>query len=135
LSPRFLRDRKMARRGGFTLVEIMITVMIIGLLSALAIPAGLKSAEVARRSICIDNQRVIYGAACQYEMDQATILTQGVNGIALRTELMNGGYLDSMSNFECPSSRVDDYDDYVLVYIATELQGVRCTAKGAEHAP
>ena len=135
MSPRFLRDRKMERRGGFTLVEIMITVMIIGMLSAIAIPAGLKSAEVARRSICIDNQRVIYGAAFQYEIDQATILTDGVNGGALRTELMNGGYLDRLSNFECPSSRVDDYNDYVLEYIGTELQGARCAVKVPEHAP
>jgi len=62
---------------GFTLVEIMIVVAIIGLLSAVAIPNFVKARAKATSTACISNLKQIYGAKFVYAIDkkQSDIIT------------------------------------------------------------
>lgn len=49
----------MKNRKGFTLVEIMIVVAIIGLLAAIAIPSFIKARNTSQQNACINNLRMI----------------------------------------------------------------------------
>ena len=55
--------------AGFTLVEIMIGVAIIGLLAAIAIPNFVRARNTAQKNACINNLRQIDGAKQQWALE------------------------------------------------------------------
>ena len=60
---------KTSRKGGFTLVEIMIVVAIIGLLATIAIPNFVKARDTAKMNACINNLRQIDGAVQTWALE------------------------------------------------------------------
>jgi prepilin-type N-terminal cleavage/methylation domain-containing protein len=57
---------------GFTLVELMVVVVIIGILVAIAVPVYRKSQDSARTNACKANLRIIDGAIQQHFADNDT---------------------------------------------------------------
>ena len=57
------------RKSGFTLIEIMIVVAIIGLLGAIAIPNFVKARTTSQLDACLNNLRQIDGAAQTYALE------------------------------------------------------------------
>jgi prepilin-type N-terminal cleavage/methylation domain-containing protein len=60
---------KISKLTGFTLVEIMIVVAIIGLLASIAIPNFVTSRKNAQATACINNIRVIQGAKDMWSLE------------------------------------------------------------------
>jgi prepilin-type N-terminal cleavage/methylation domain-containing protein len=87
---------------GFTLVELMVTVLIIGILVAIAIPVFASITQKARYRTCMANQRSIVGAISMWRVDATTPVAtlQGVLNIS--NPLMNPVYL--LRPPRCPSA-------------------------------
>src|SRR5260221_9875815 len=64
-----------SRKHGFTLVEIMIVVAIIGLLAAIAIPNFVRARATSQQNACINNLRQIDGAKQQWALENKQIST------------------------------------------------------------
>jgi prepilin-type processing-associated H-X9-DG protein/prepilin-type N-terminal cleavage/methylation domain-containing protein len=93
--------------SGFTIVELLVVIGIVGLLASLLIPAALASREAARCVTCINNLREIGMAAQLYvsERDRyPSAWNQGGNGTTNRWMDYLKPYLDKKLHvYQCPS--------------------------------
>ncbi len=109
--------------GGFTLIELMIVIFIIGILGALAAYSFSGIRKRVRRTSCRENQRIIFQAAslCQIENPQLTGANLSI------TKLFQMTYLKKVP--VCPSG-----GSYAIT-LETEKLRVTCfkTTDGFDH--
>src|SRR5438445_3359716 len=90
-------NRLNSKRGGFTLVEIMIVVAIIALLAAIAVPGFLRARKRSQASRILNDLRLIDSAVDQYAIETnkasgATVaLTDWTNYLKKGSVLYNTG--------------------------------------------
>ena len=89
--------------GGFTLVEILIVVAIIGMIAVIAIPNYMRYREASRRSVCIANLKQMQDAKTQWAFEKS----QGPSAVPLEADLVGpSNYLKEKP--ACPGGG-DDY--------------------------
>jgi prepilin-type N-terminal cleavage/methylation domain-containing protein len=90
------------KRSGFTLVEIMIVVAIIGLLAAIAIPSFMKARTTSQQNACINNLRQIESGK-----EQWALAAQKAQGDAVVTTTVDTYMKESP---DCPAGGTYTYN-------------------------
>src|SRR6187431_714149 len=88
------------RRGGFTLVEIMIVVAIIALLAAIAVPNFLRARKRSQATRILEDLRMIDSAVDQYAIENNKSTTNTANWTDIKNYLKTGSSLYSSGGFD-----------------------------------
>ncbi|HOT74706.1 MAG TPA: prepilin-type N-terminal cleavage/methylation domain-containing protein [Candidatus Wallbacteria bacterium] len=87
--------------AGFTLIELMIVIAIIGILAAIAVPNFNRARAQAKKKSCVANMKTIEGAVELYQMENGT-----QPNLTPQT-LQSNGYLKAEP--KCPSDTASAY--------------------------
>jgi len=102
--------QKRNRKLGFTLVEIMIVVAIIGLLAAIAIPNFVRARTTSQQNACINNLRLIDAAKQQWALEKG----QASSATPASSDLQP--YLGRGTAGELPACPVDSTSTFTTSY-------------------
>jgi prepilin-type N-terminal cleavage/methylation domain-containing protein len=119
--------RKRNGRKGFTLVELAIVCVVLGILVSLAVPNYSRSKAHSARTSCICNQRNLFMAASLY-----------VSDLGIRDAVINGKDLYDERRIsegisDCPQDPELGQDDYLITIEEGRVTSIACAIDPVEH--
>jgi prepilin-type N-terminal cleavage/methylation domain-containing protein len=121
-----MKTSKASLLAGFTLVEIMIVVAIIGLLAAIAIPNFVKARATSQMNACINNLRQIDAAANEFALERGK---KTGDAITMNTYLTPYIKLNSASSIPpCPAG-----GDYAIANVGNTPTCTLSTLTSSPH--
>lgn len=107
------------RKSGFTLVEIMIVVAIIGLLAAIAIPNFIRARTTTQQNSCWNNIRQFESAKAQYALEAGLS-----NGNTISPSSVLNNYMTNLTVSEaCPAGGTYSNIDVVGTPASCSIHG------------
>jgi prepilin-type N-terminal cleavage/methylation domain-containing protein len=93
------------RYGGFTIVELMIVVAVIGMMLAMAIPAFVKSRDASQLGVVYNNLRTIESAKDQWALDNKKG-TGDTTDLPALSDYLKGGTIKQVASEVYESNRI-----------------------------
>ena len=145
------RNDEQASSAGFTLVELVVVIAMMGILTALLLPALSSAKEKARRAVCRNNMSQLYLVCLNYANDNGDVLPSAADNfdnyhsIRLSDQTFTNlvaDYAGGASNiFYCPNlafglgpNKMGYHDAYGYIigysYLADDI---KLTGKGADY--
>lgn len=121
---------------GFTLMELMIVIVIIGVLAAIGVPAYKNYVSDAKNSACEANKRAIETAAGMYYMETGDDLEPGYDtskdpGPGVGNKSLQP-YLANVKEFDCPWNKRTEKVGYGVA-ISKDTGAITVTCNATEH--
>ncbi|HOC05758.1 MAG: prepilin-type N-terminal cleavage/methylation domain-containing protein [Bacillota bacterium] len=101
---------------GFTLMEILVVVTIIGILAAIAIPSYINAVEQGRRDACAANVHILFAQVERYRLTEGRPVPVDVDLVQF---LKAKGYLTG-EELQCPFASEEVKPEYKLRYQGQE---------------
>jgi len=108
-------------RCGFTLVEIMIILAILGLLVAIGVPNYVQASRASQTKACIGNLRKIDGAKVQWALEMNKATSETPDRADLAPYFGRGGN-GSLIGIYCPLSGLGALNGYLVNAVDTPPQ-------------